>query len=92
MKTKEYEKFVEDQARMPISDLSYSVIGLCGEAGEVAEWLKKSVYRNNPAFTDEMLLSELGDVLHYTTRIALQRGWSIKDIMKYNVKKLKERG
>jgi NTP pyrophosphatase (non-canonical NTP hydrolase) len=92
LKVKAYEQFVDDQARMPILDLDYSVLGLCGEAGEVAEWVKKRVHRGNDKFTDEMLLSELGDVLYYITRIAHFKDWSLKDIMKYNVKKLKERG
>lgn len=91
MKVREFEEFVEQNAKMPIDDLNYSVIGLCGEAGEVAEWFKKAKIRGNDKFTNEMLLSELGDVLHYVTRISIYHGWTLKDCMTDNVAKLKAR-
>jgi len=91
LKTKEYEKFVSENARMPLNDLTYSFIGLAGETGECMEWLKKSVYRKDAKYTDGHLLLELGDVIHYVTRIALNKGWSLKDIMGANVEKLTER-
>lgn len=91
MKVKNYEKFVANQAFMPLSNFEYSFIGLAGETGEVMEWLKKAVYRGNTKFTDAMLKSELGDVLHYVTRIALAKEWSLKDLMEDNVAKLEAR-
>lgn len=93
MKVKQYEGFVAERAFMPLlpNDDSYSVIGLCGEAGEVAEWVKKAQYRKNTAFTEDMLKSELGDVLHYVTRIALNHKWGLKDLMVDNIAKLNER-
>lgn len=91
MKVKDYEAFVSDAARTPLTEFAYSFIGLAGETGECMEWLKKSVYRKDPRFTDELLKSELGDVLHYLTRIALAKGWTIKDLMAYNIKKLEAR-
>lgn len=88
MKRSDYEDFVKSSAKIGLDDLNYSVIGLCGEAGEVAEWHKKRNMRGNPKFTEEMLVSELGDVLHYLTRIALKYGVSLDDVMKANVAKL----
>lgn len=91
MKVKEYEQFVAGNAKIPVDDISYSVIGLAGETGEVCEWVKKRLHRGNEKFTDEMLLLELGDVLHYTTRILLVKGWTLKEAMDANVAKLKGR-
>jgi NTP pyrophosphatase (non-canonical NTP hydrolase) len=74
-------------------DDSYCVIALNEEAGEIAGWYKKYKLRGNPGnrFTKEDLLSELGDVLYYVTRLADNYGWDINDIMEFNVRKLAER-
>lgn len=76
---------------MPVTDDAYNVIGLCGECGEVAEWVKKNQFRGNKKFTEEMLKKELGDVQHYLTRIAVNHGWTLKEIMQENMDKLSER-
>lgn len=91
VKVKDYEQFVEKNAKIGLNDLAYSVIGLCGETGEVAEWYKKRVMRGNEAFDDFHLQLELGDVLHYVTRIALHKGWNLKDLMYANIEKLEGR-
>jgi len=91
LKVKEYETFVADHAFIKLDNEAYSVVGLCGEAGEIAEWYKKAVFRGNPKYTDEMLKSELGDVLHYTTRLALRHGWTLKEVMQGNIDKLNQR-
>ena len=90
MKVRDYEEFVKDMAFIPLNTDgdSYSVIGLCGEAGEVAEWVKKSQYRKNPSYTEDLLESELGDVLHYITRLALNHNFTLKGIMENNYRKL----
>lgn len=92
MKVSEFEDFVAYKvAFMPLTDDAYSVIGLCGEAGEVAEWVKKAQFRKNANYTEPMLKSELGDVLHYVTRIARNHSWTLKDLMVDNVAKLSAR-
>lgn len=91
MKVRDYEEFVRGAAFMSLEDEAYSVIGLCGEAGEVAEWVKKAVFRKDPKHTEQMLFKELGDVQHYLTRIALNHGWSLKEIMEGNMVKLEDR-
>ncbi len=54
-------------------DLVHHVLGLCGEAGEVANLFKK-VQRGDLSFEEEdtisMFLDELADVLIYTLSIA----------------------
>ena len=91
MKIKNYESFVIESAYMGLTDDAYNVIGLCGESGEVAEWVKKAVLRKNSKYTEDMLFKELGDVQHYVTRLALNHGWTLKQIMQGNIDKLTER-
>lgn len=92
MTPKDFENHVASCCQ-PYVDLNYSVIALNGEAGEVAEWYKKFVLRNNPGgkLTKEDLMGELGDVLFYLTSLALVSGWTLDDIMTFNVDKLKHR-
>ena len=71
-----------------------SVLGLVGEAGEVAEKVKKLV-RDKSKFTDEDVLNELGDVLYYLTVTSHIFGGSLRKIAELNMEKLngrKERG
>lgn len=92
MKIKEFEKFVEGRAKIPLDNLEYSFIGLGGEVGECLEWFKKSHYRKDSKFDTHDLMNELGDVLHYVQRIALEKGFTIKDCMEANIHKLLLRG
>lgn len=89
MKKKDYEAFVAEMCK-PYTDLNYCVVALNGEAGEVAEWHKKYNMRGNPTgkLTKDDLLSELGDVLFYLTRLANLEGWSLSDLMASNKAKL----
>lgn len=93
IKVKEFEHFVQHNAKRPIKgkDDPYSFIGLAGECGEVMEWLKKSVYRGDKRFAENDLKLELGDVIHYVARIGIAYGWTLKDIMAANVEKLNAR-
>jgi NTP pyrophosphatase (non-canonical NTP hydrolase) len=86
-----YETFVQESGFIPLTDDAYSVIGLCGESGECAEWVKKAQFRKNKKYTPEMLKLELGDVIHYVTRLALNHGWTLREVMDGNVTKLEAR-
>jgi len=76
----------------------YPFLGLCGEAGEVAELAKKCIRDDNGAWSvdrHEKLKKELGDVLWYLAAIARDHGMSLTDIAQTNIDKLysrKERG
>lgn len=93
MKLRDYEDWVDEQARYPLKDINYSFVGLAGECGEALEWHKKRNLRdvrgNN--LTEDDLKSELGDVLHYLVRISRFYGWSVKDLIKNNVEKIEAR-
>lgn len=62
-----------------------------GEAGEFAEKIKKK-YRATPLLPDpNELAKELGDVLWYIARLADVYGFSMTQVMAWNVEKLESR-
>lgn len=76
------------------SDIAYLTLGLNGEAGEVAEKIKK-IIRDKGGVVTELekadLISELGDVLWYTTMIAHALGYSLKNVAASNIYKCCDR-
>lgn len=76
--------------------LSHCALGLAGEAGEVADLVKKAQYTGAKPINPGQLLLELGDVLWYLTAIADQFGFTLEEVMEANIAKLelrhKERG
>ena len=68
----------------------YAAIGMCGEAGEVSELVKKYAYHGHTIAT-EHLARELGDVLWYVSYMADLFGYSLGDIMEMNQDKLAKR-
>lgn len=67
-----------------------NVIGVSGEGGEVADYLKKVVFHGHP-FESEKLTKELGDVLWYVARCADVLGIKMEDVAAGNIEKLKAR-
>lgn len=72
------------------NDFQRAILGLVGEAGEVAEKLKKS-YRDDVNIAPEDMAKELGDVLYYLTRIGEYFGFTLEEIAELNIKKLFDR-
>lgn len=70
--------------------LAHSALGLAGEAGEVADIVKKSQYvgRN---LDREHLHEELGDVLWYATSILMQIHSTLPQVAYANILKLEKR-
>lgn len=64
-----------------------NTLGLVGEAGEVAEKLKKSL-RDNTHLDTEAMLHELGDVLFYVTSLSNLYKSSLKEVAELNMSKL----
>lgn len=64
--------------------------GLAGEAGEVVDLLKKSVFHGH-AFDKDKLVKEVGDILWYCTRMCVALGVELEDVMQGNLDKLKAR-
>lgn len=75
-------------------DLLHWVLGLNGEAGEVAEKLKKIIRDKHSVVSDEdkaEMAKELGDVLWYLAVFAHDLGVPLDDIAQANLAKLKSR-
>ena len=69
----------------------YTILGLCGEAGEVANSLKKVYRDNNGVLTKDAskdLAYELGDVLWYLAQSANQLGLTLEQVAELNIAKL----
>jgi NTP pyrophosphatase (non-canonical NTP hydrolase) len=67
----------------------YPTLGLCGEAGEVAEKIKK--YLRDGVINDKEVAKELGDVLWYLANLADDLGYELAEIADMNLKKLEDR-
>lgn len=66
------------------------VMGLCGEAGEASEVVKKHIAQGHPL--DKVHLAiELGDVAWYLAETAHAIGYSLEEIFNINIKKLERR-
>ncbi len=75
-------------------NLEYAALGLCGEAGEFADKLKKAIRDDNGWITEERrvaLAAELGDVLWYVACCARELGIPLADIAEANIEKLLSR-
>jgi NTP pyrophosphatase (non-canonical NTP hydrolase) len=75
-------------------NLLYPTLGLCGEAGEVADKIKKMVRDDDGILSDERraaLAKELGDVLWYVAQIATEADLDLDAIAEANIQKLLSR-
>jgi NTP pyrophosphatase (non-canonical NTP hydrolase) len=73
-----------------IDGLTYSVLALCGESGELANKLKKS-HRSGVAPDSVVLADELGDVLWYCASVAQELGMTLEQVAQMNLDKLAKR-
>jgi NTP pyrophosphatase (non-canonical NTP hydrolase) len=88
MDVKKYQTIIEKTAIYPKEiGLAYCAMGLTGEAGEVADKIKK-IYRDNTEVDVPAIAKELGDVLWYVTAMANELGVSLEEIMENNYNKL----
>jgi NTP pyrophosphatase (non-canonical NTP hydrolase) len=71
-----------------------AVLGLVGEAGEIADKLKKHLFHGDPdkhPFGASEVLDEGGDVLWYIALLCEWAGVTIEQCMEYNIAKLTQR-
>jgi NTP pyrophosphatase (non-canonical NTP hydrolase) len=95
----EYQKMALDSAIYPRSfTIYYPALGLAGEAGEVANEIKKIARDDNYVLTEDRklkILHELGGVLWYLAALAEDTGYTLDQVAQENLKQLqsrKERG
>lgn len=95
MTLNDYQKGALETAIYPNEcKIIYPALGMCGEAGEVADKVKKVIRDNAQNFTDEKkaeIAKEIGDVLWYCATLAHDLGYSLEAIGEMNYAKLKSR-
>ena len=105
MNFQEYQKAASSTAIYPkngVAGLAYVSLGLNGEAGEVAEVVKKIIRDDNVSKSREnldkaidnkldTLEKEIGDVLWYVSALCSELGISMEKVAEKNLKKLRSR-
>ncbi|MCA1589624.1 MAG: nucleoside triphosphate pyrophosphohydrolase family protein [Acidobacteria bacterium] len=96
MNFEEYQQAASQTALYPkrLANLEYPTLGLAGEAGEVANIVKKIQRDHAGEINDGVrakLKDELGDVLWYISACADELGLTLGEIADFNVNKLARR-
>jgi NTP pyrophosphatase (non-canonical NTP hydrolase) len=73
-----------------ISALTYAVLALCGETGELANKLKKHL-RAGTKPDNAILMDELSDCLWYVAATAKELGYTLDEVGIFNIEKLRKR-
>lgn len=73
-----------------LGGLTYTVLALCGEAGELANKLKKHL-RAGTEPDNAVLMDELSDCLWYIAATAKELGYTLDEVGIFNIEKLRKR-
>ena len=95
MELTEYQQLAHRTARYPAeTGVYYATLGLVGEAGEIANKVKKIIRDHGSQVTPEVistLQDEIGDVLWYVAELCTVLGISLDEIAAKNIDKLQDR-
>ena len=96
MELNEFQNHARETALYPDvgHNFIYPTLGLTGEAGEVADKVKKILRDHNGIFDQkakEEVMLELGDVLWYVAQLASELGFCLDDVAQCNLEKLQSR-
>jgi NTP pyrophosphatase (non-canonical NTP hydrolase) len=95
MTVNEYQQKALETAIYPEDKrIFYPTLGMAGEAGEVADKVKKVIRDNGQVFTDgkkREIAKEIGDVMWYCATLANDLGYSLEEIAEMNIQKLESR-
>ena len=76
------------------SNVIYPTLGLVGEAGEVADKVKKILRDKKGVFdknSKDAIKFELGDVLWYISQLSSELGYKLEEVASANLQKLNSR-
>lgn len=93
MTVNEYQKLAMTTLNPALSKkdvLLNGVMGLCGEAGEAIDLVKKHLAQGHPLDRDA-LVKELGDVAWYVAETAFALDVDLETVLARNIEKLKAR-
>ena len=89
MELNEYQKAALSTAIYPNdNNISYLALAICGEAGELADKVKKVIRDKNGQFYIADLSAialELGDILWYAANLAKVLGYDLSDFAQMNI-------
>jgi len=94
MEINEYQKEAVKTAFYTGDGIIYCTLGLTGEAGEVAEHVKKMIRDDGSKLTPtrkEKLIRELGDVMWYLANLADSLDVDLDTVAEINLEKLHDR-
>jgi len=96
MNFEEYQARAKETALYPDegNNFVYPTLGLIGEAGELANKIKKVIRDDGGVINEEKresLKKELGDVLWYVAQLGTELKLSLEEVAEYNIEKLKSR-
>lgn len=94
MTIQEYEDFMSTSKVYNCLPIIYPILGMNGEAGEVAEKVKKCLRDNDGIFGGQIkkdILKELADVLWYIWATADDMGYTLENVMEVGIEKVKKR-
>jgi NTP pyrophosphatase (non-canonical NTP hydrolase) len=98
LQSKEHEAFVYRVQELegegfPTERLLTAAVGMCAEAGEFTEVIKKTVFQGKPVTEENMfhLKRELGDIMWYVMQACMGLDTTLDEIVEMNVEKLKAR-
>lgn len=95
----EYQKKARETAIYPRQhEIVYPALGVAGEAGEIAEKVKKEI-RDKQGSSDQFIsaefidgtVKEMGDVLWYLASLAEDLGVTLEEVAQRNIEKLAKR-
>lgn len=93
MTLNEYQAWQKKQGYYPgkgsIEGLTYTVLALNGEAGELSNLVKKRLRDNK--WSPAAAILELGDILWYASAVADELACSLETIADANIKKITKR-
>lgn len=89
----EYQKAALNTAIYPNrgKNLNYTILGMCGESGELANKLAKTIRDSNGKVTEEDregMISELGDILWFLSATCNELGCDLNEVAERNLNKL----
>ena len=95
LQSKEHEAFVYRVQELegegfPTERLLTAAVGMCAEAGEFTEVIKKTVFQGKPVTEENLfhLKRELGDIMWYVMQACIGMNVSLEEIVEMNVEKL----
>ena len=95
MEMNTYQKEAKATAIYPNDgNITYLALALCGEAGEVADKIKKVLRdKQGQCYAPDIaaIALELGDVLWYAANLANAIGYTLSDIAEINLQKINSR-